>query len=204
MKVSLERVFPMPASAERSWGLLQDVERVAACMPGAAITERIDDRHYKGTVAVRLGPANVSFRGELMLAEIDPASHTLHLTGKGTDTAGGSAASLDLTARVEAVDATSSNLAGKSEASLSGRVATFGGRMAEAVAEQVLQQFAANFAAALQADERSSIGTPATAGTSVGGERPAPARPATPLNGLALLWGALRSWLRSTFGWRRA
>jgi len=58
----------MPAPAERAWELLRDIERLAACMPGARITERIDERHYKGTVAVRFGPANLSFRGELELA----------------------------------------------------------------------------------------------------------------------------------------
>src|SRR5262249_16465818 len=74
LKVSLEKVFPMPAPAERAWQLLQDIERVAACMPGARITERIDERHYKGAVAVRFGPANLSFRGELEIAAIEPAT----------------------------------------------------------------------------------------------------------------------------------
>src|SRR5215472_13105388 len=141
----------MPAPAERAWALLQDIERVAACMPGARITERIDPQHYKGTVAVRFGPANLSFRGDVELAAIEPASRTLRLLGKGTDTSGGSGASLDLTAHVDPVDASSCNLAGRSEVPLSGKVATFGARVADAVAEQVLGQFAANFAAELQA-----------------------------------------------------
>ena len=105
----------MPAPAERAWALLQDIERVAACMPGARITERIDPRHYKGTVAVRFGPANLSFRGDLELAAIEPATRTLRLLGKGTDTSGGSGASLDLTGRIDAVDATSCTLTGRSE-----------------------------------------------------------------------------------------
>ena len=76
----------MPAPAGRAWALLQDIERVAACMPGARITERIDPQHYKGTVAVRFGPANLSFRGDLELAAIEPATRTLRLLGQGTDT----------------------------------------------------------------------------------------------------------------------
>ena len=141
----------MPAPAERAWQLLQDIERVAACMPGARITERIDERHYKGAVAVRFGPASLSFRGEVEVSAIEPETRTLRLLGKGTDASGGSAASLDLTARIEAVDASSCNLTGRSEVSLSGRVATFGARMADAVAEQVLRQFATNFSAPLRA-----------------------------------------------------
>ena len=195
MKVSLERVFPMPASAERAWELLQNIERFAACMPGARITERVDERHYKGAVAVRFGPASLSFRGEVELTAIEPASRTLRLLGKGTDTSGGSGASLDLAAHIDPVDASSCNLAGRSEVSLSGKVATFGARMADAVAEQVLRQFAANFAAELQAQASTPAAAAATAAA------PAP-RPETSLNGLALLWAIVRGWLRG-LGLRR-
>src|SRR5215468_1078213 len=169
----------MPAPAERAWQLLQDIERVAACMPGARITERIDARHYKGAVAVRFGPASLSFRGEVEVSAIEPESRTLRLLGKGTDASGGSAASLDLTAQIEAVDASSSNLTGRSEVSLSGRVATFGARMADAVSEQVLRQFAANFAAALQ-PQATPAGTAPAAGQQV--IAPSPAAPETALN----------------------
>ena len=191
----------MPAPAERAWALLQDIERVAACMPGARITERIDPQHYKGTVAVRFGPANLSFRGDLELAAIEPATRTLRLLGKGTDTSGGSGASLDLTGRIDALDATSCTLTGRSEMSLSGRVATFGGRMAEAVADQVLRQFAANFSAALEKPATPNASAPAS-------ETATAASPAavqqTPLNGLALLWAIVRGWLRGLLGGRNA
>jgi carbon monoxide dehydrogenase subunit G len=221
LKVSLEKTFPLPASADQAWGLLQDVERVAACMPGARITERVDERHYKGTVAVRFGPANMSFRGEIEVATIEPSARTLRLIGKGTDSTGGSGASLDLTARVEAVNDTSCNLVGNSEVSLSGKVAAFGGRMAESVAEQVLKQFAANFAAALQTPHPPAAATPsaaaippvaatppAAAASSPAGDSaqaPASAPPReTQLNALALLWGVVVSWLRSLFHLRGA
>jgi carbon monoxide dehydrogenase subunit G len=193
----------MPAPAERAWELLRDIERLAACMPGARITERIDERHYKGTVAVRFGPANLSFRGELELAAIDPATRTLRLLGKGTDSSGGSAASLDLTAHIDAIDAACSSLLGRSEVSLSGRVATFGGRMADAVAEQVLRQFAANFSAVLEKQA-----TPGAVATAPGSETVTAASPAageeTSLNGLALLWAIVRGWLRGLLGGRGA
>jgi uncharacterized protein len=202
LKVSLERVFPVPAPAERAWQLLQDIERVAACMPGARITERIDERHYKGAVAVRFGPASLSFRGEVEVSAIEPESRTLRLLGKGTDASGGSAASLDLTARIDAVDASSCNLTGRSEVSLNGRVATFGARMADAVAEQVLRQFAANFSAALQAQAPPAETAPAAAGQQAAAAPPA--APETALNGFALLRAIVRGWLRALFGWRRA
>jgi uncharacterized protein len=204
LKVSLEREFPVPAPAVRAWELLQDIERVAACMPGARITERTDERHYKGTVTLRFGPANLTFRGEVELAAIDPVSRTLRLIGKGTDSGGGSGAALDLTASVAAVDAATCTLVGRSELSVSGRAATFGARMADAVAEQVLRQFAANFSAELTS-RASPAGSAPGGGAGEAGTGAASATPKdTSLNGLALLRAVVGGWLRALFRWGRA
>ena len=167
MKVNLEKTFPMPASADIAWTLLKNIEEVAACMPGASITERIDAQHYKGNVAVKFGPASMSFRGEIEVALVDAAARAIQLIGKGTDSTGSSGASMDLSARVEAIDAASCNLLGNSEVSVSGKAAAFGGRMMGAVADQVLKQFAVNFAAkaqALQAQAATSATPPPAPG----------------------------------------
>ena len=198
MKVTLDKTFPIPASAATGWSLLQDIEGVANCMPGAKITERIDDRHYKGTVAVKFGPASMSFRGEVEVRDIDAATQTLRLFAKGTDTTGSSAASMDLTARVEAVDAASCNLLGTSEVSMSGKAATFGGRMMGSVADQVLKQFAANFATQVQAlQSRQAADAPAAAAAATAA--PAVLQAPAQLNGLALMWAVIKDWLRSLF-----
>jgi carbon monoxide dehydrogenase subunit G len=207
VKVSLEKTYPVPASADTTWALLQDVEAVAGCMPGARITERVDERHYKGTVAVRFGPANMTFRGEVEVVSIETDGRTLQLIGKGTDTTGGSGASMDLTARVEAIDGDKSNLVGKSEVSMSGKAATFGGRLAVPVAEQILQQFATNFAA--KAKERQVAPTtraPTTEAADDPVATPAPLRapPQTRLNALALLWNVIKATVRSWFSTRKA
>ncbi|MCW5661254.1 MAG: SRPBCC family protein [Burkholderiaceae bacterium] len=200
MKVQLEKTFPMPASADVAWALLQDIEGVAACMPGAKVTERIDDTHYKGTVALKLGPANMSFRGDIEVKRLDAAARTLQLLAKGTDSAGGSGATMDLTARVDAVDAASCNLIGTSDVSVSGKAATFGQRFMGPVTDQILGQFAANFAARVQAMQATAA-APAVAGSAPA--TPPPVAEAKPLNGLALLWAVLKGWLGSLFG-RRA
>ena len=54
---------------------------------------------------------------------------------------------MDLLARIDEVDARNSTLVGDSTVSMSGRAATFGGRMMNSVADQVLKQFADNFSA---------------------------------------------------------
>lgn len=197
MKIQLEKSYPMPASADTGWALLQDIESVASCMPGAKITERVDAQHYKGTVAVKLGPASLSFRGEIEVRALDAAARSLHLFAKGTDSTGGSAASMDLTARVEAVDAASCNLVGTSEVTMSGKAATFGGRVMGPVSDQILGQFAANFAAKVQAMQA----TPSIAGAAAGSA--APAAEPKPLNALALMWAVVKGWFASLFAARK-
>ena len=200
MKVTLEKIFPMPASANTAWTLLQDIEGVANCMPGAKITERIDAEHYKGTVAVKFGPASMAFRGEVEVRGIDAAAQTLRLFAKGTDTTGSSAASMDLAARVEAVDAVSCNLLGTSEVSMSGKAATFGGRMMGSVADQVLKQFAANFATQVQALQARQV-TDAPVAASIAAP---PSQEPAQLNGLALAWAVIKDWFRSLFAAKKA
>ena len=217
MKVQLERSFALPAGADAAWAFLRDVEAVTACMPGAKIVERIDAQHFKGTVAVRVGPASMAFKGTVEVRDVDVAQRSLRLVGKGTDSTGSSGASMDLLARIESVDAGTSTLVGNSTVAMSGRAATFGGRMMNSVADQVLKQFADNFAlrvAALQAERA----PPEAAATALGGSAsdrgsapkaaapnapPLPA-PSSELNGLALIWAVLKGWLRDMFAGRKA
>jgi len=212
MKVELSKTFPIPGSADVAWEFLQKIEAVAGCMPGAAITERLPAGGYKGTVTVRVGPATMSFRGEVEVRDIDPAAHSLRLLAKGTDTTGTSGATMDLAARVEPVAEGSCNLVGKSEVSMSGKAAAFGGRMMNSVADQILKQFADNFAVqvAALAALRSAVGTPAPSALAAGGDEATAmtkgrlsSAPPTPvaheLNGLALMWAVLKDWLRGLF-----
>ncbi|POR51480.1 hypothetical protein B0G62_1069 [Paraburkholderia eburnea] len=208
MKVVIEKAFPLEATADAAWQCLQDIEAVGGCMPGAKITERVDATHYKGTVTVKIGPAAMSFKGNIEVLELDAAQRTLHLVGKGSDSTGTSGASMDLVATVQASGATC-ELVGKSEVAMSGKAASFGGRMMNTVADQILKQFVANFAALVQSADAPqaapSADDPAAAGTTAqaAAAAPAPAR-AAELNGLALAWAVLRDWLRGLFSHKAA
>jgi len=203
MNVTLEKTFPMPGSAQTAWTLLQDIEGVASCMPGARITERTDAQHYKGTVAVKFGPASMSFRGEIEVKVVDAATRTLRLIGKGTDATGSSGASMDLTARIEDKGGSRSDLVGHSEVSVSGKAAAFGGRMMGSVSDQVLKQFADNFAARVQAMQSEAGGGGGAATGEAPGAAAAEPQPSQ-LNALALMWAIIRDWFTSLFGAKKA
>ena len=197
MKVQLDKTFPMPSSPAIAWEFLQNVEAVAACMPGAKLTEQVGENHHKGTVTVKLGPATMSFRGEVEVQDVDPTTQTLRLIGKGTDSTGNSGVSMNLLARIEAVDGGLSQLVGSSEVSISGKAAAFGGRMMDSVADKILLQFADNFAAEVAALQDPGSG-PKESGDGTTTPR------ATELNALALAWAVFKDWLRSLFSKKKA
>ena len=219
MKVVLEKVFPLAAPADDAWRLMEDIEAVAGCMPGAKITERVDQTHYKGTITVRLGPATMSFKGDIEVANLDPAARSLHLIGKGADSTGTSAASMDLVAAVQATSGEACELTGRSEVQMSGKAAALGARLMQPVADQMLKQFVGNFATRLQ-DRRAqqqaqtadaggvAAATDASSVADVSANAPAGAAPqeAPPseLNGLALAWAVLREWVRGLFSRKAA
>jgi uncharacterized protein len=195
MQAKLEKVFPINASADVTWRLLEDIKSVAGCMPGAEITEQVDSNHYKGRVRVKLGPASAAFAGTIEITASDPAQRKIHLVGKGTDTKGGSAASMDLAAEVRNVDVSKCELVGHAEVTLTGKLASFGGRMINQVSDQILKQFGENFTGLAQSASgaaASPSGSPATP----------PSTPPRELNLLALIWNIIVDFVRRLFGRR--
>ena len=59
----IENEFTVATPVDELWAFLLDVERIAPCMPGAELTETIDERSWKGKVNVKFGPVALSFVG---------------------------------------------------------------------------------------------------------------------------------------------
>jgi carbon monoxide dehydrogenase subunit G len=148
MEVELNRKYPLAVSAARAWAVLSDIRAVAGCMPGAQITEQVDDTHYKGIVKSKVGPAAMTFAGDIEVLELVEGERRLAMLGKGADK-GGSSAAMKLLARLEAGDggADSCVLLGDATVTVSGKLAQFGGRLLVPVADAMLAQFAKTFEA---------------------------------------------------------
>ena len=222
MEVKLEKRYPVAASVEQAWAVLADVRATAACMPGAAITEQLDDTHYKGTVKTKVGPAVMQFGGEIEVLALEPAERKLQMLGKGADKSGSSAA-MNLTAHIEPGEAPGQSvLVGAATVTVSGKLAQFGSRLLVPVSDAMLAQFAGNFsnAAAAVPVAEPAIAAPAapveTAAAGAGGAAapppapvPAPRPPAPPaqvqeLNALALMWTVFKGWLAGLFGGKKS
>jgi hypothetical protein len=137
------------------------------------------------------------------MTEVDASARSLRLLGKGTDSTGSSGASMNLTARIEPAEAGLCTLVGVSELSMSGKAAAFGGRMMSTVGDQILKQFADNFAAQVSALQALRA-APAAPGGASSAPAASPAASAAQLNLLALAWTIFKDWLRGLFSKRAA
>ena len=191
MKVSLDKVYPVAASVDAAWAFLQDIKSVASCMPGAEITEQSDETHFKGMIKVKVGPAVASFKGEIEVQDIDAEKKQLILLGKGADTKGTSSASMLLTASIRETENGQCELAGQSEVTVNGKMASFGGRMMDSISERILQQFADNFANNVIA---LGEGSEAKAAATKVAEAP------KELNSLAIMWHLIAGFFSKMFG----
>lgn len=218
MEVKLEKRYPLDVDAVRAWTLLADLKAVAGCMPGAEITEQLSENSYKGGVKVKVGPATAQFGGTVEVLASDPQARTMTLRGKGADK-GGSSASMDLTAVIEANTANPAHcvLVGDAAVIVNGKFAQFGGRMMVQVSDMILGQFVENFrqtalampvagGAAAAAGEAPAACVADDAAASAAGAAPA-AQAAAPvvareINGLAIFWALVKSWWLGLFGRR--
>jgi len=217
MEVKLDKRYPLDVDPARAWAILSDLKAVAGCMPGAELTEQLSETSYKGGVKVKVGPAVAQFGGQVDVLEKDEAARKMVLRGKGADK-GGSSASMDLAATIEADPANpaTSVLHGDAAVIVNGKFAQFGGRMMVQVSDMILAQFVENFRQAAQAlPAPASQAAAQDAAAAFGGEleaaagatASAPAAPATKpapvaqeINGLAIVWALIKNWWLGLFG----
>jgi carbon monoxide dehydrogenase subunit G len=206
--------FEVPLPPAQAWAFLLDIQRIAPCMPGAELTEVVDESTYKGKVAVRLGPVALSFAGTAKFEDIDHAAHKARVKAQGSDVKGRGGASANVTFALEPVTE-GTKVVIDTDLNLSGSVAQYGraSGMIQSVASQIIGQFAA----ALRGEIAKSHATPvaeraasldsgaSTAETPPSTAAPAAAAPATsaapspaakPISGFSLILRALWDWLR--------
>jgi uncharacterized protein len=210
MEVKLDKRYPVSAAIEQAWTVLSDIRATAACMPGAQITEQLDDTHYKGTVKSKVGPAVMTFGGDIEVLGIDVAARELKMLGKGADKSG-SSASMNLVAHLEPGDTPDTSvLVGQATILVSGKLAQFGSRLLVPVSDAMLGQFAGNFSSAAAAVPLPETAQEAAAQARAtnDGMPPAPKAVAAPapvkeLNALALMWTVIKGWFAGLFGGKK-
>jgi uncharacterized protein len=172
----IENTVEVDAPLDRVWALVNDIPRVAPCMPGAALTGVVDDQTYEGTVAVKLGPLRMAYKGKVVVEAVDEANHSARLAASGRDTKGAGTARASVETRLEPAGDSHTRLHVTSDVQLTGKVASFGrGGAINDVATRLFGQFADCLRATLEAGPAAE---PAAAGAAAPVEDRAASGPA--------------------------
>jgi carbon monoxide dehydrogenase subunit G len=145
--VQLENSFTVPVPIDEAWRVLLDIERIAPCMPGAAL-DTVDGDDFTGRVKVKLGPINLTYQGKASFIEKDEAAHKAVIDARGKDQRGNGTAAAVVTAKL-AAEGSITRVDVLTDLNITGRPAQFGRGVMTDVGNKLLGQFADKLAAQL-------------------------------------------------------
>ena len=144
MEVTSDKNFELNADIDTVWNVLINPEKVVNCVPGAELTEKIDENHLKGKVTIKIGPVTAKFNGDVEIEKREVSNYELAMTGKGSDISGKGGAAMSMWLKLNAFE-TGTEVCCRMTVSITGRIAQFGARMIEAVNNKMFEQFMSNF-----------------------------------------------------------
>ena len=144
MEVKAEKNFELNANIAKVWNVLINPEKVVTCVPGAELTNTIDENHLKGKVSIKIGPVTAKFRGDVEIEKRESSNYELTMSGKGSDITGKGGASMGMRIKLNELE-TGTDVCCRMTVSITGRIAQFGARMIEAVNNKMFEQFISNF-----------------------------------------------------------
>jgi carbon monoxide dehydrogenase subunit G len=175
--MKLEQSFEVAAPLARVWEALIDVQRVAPCLPGAAVTDRNDDGSYNGTFKVKIGPTSAAYSGKLHMEDVDESAHTATMQAAGTDKRGQGGAKATIVSSVVDSGSGSTRVTVITDYHITGRLARFGrGGMIEDISNRLLGDFAKCLQSSLAGEPEP--GPEVESSTAASGSSPAVGSPA--------------------------
>ncbi len=173
MGFDIVKTFVVRSSPEQVWSFLTDPERVARCLPGAAITGKLDDHTWQGTMTVKVGPVSSSYKGKVAFEKLDTASRTAQIVATGQDVRGRGGADLRLTSSLVAKAPGETEITTSSHVNVTGILAQMGRGMVQDVSDQMFQVFSQRVRAELESAPAAAA--PAATTSSAPAQTPAPA-----------------------------
>lgn len=141
MAIRSEQTFQVQAPIPQVWALLSDPRKVATCVPGAKITEQVDDKTYHGTISVKVGPSVTDYKGEVQIVRMDAEHYEIEILGKGRDVRGKGSASMKMTGKLRALPGGGTEVISVSEVNVVGILAQMGARVINEVSNLMFQEF---------------------------------------------------------------
>lgn len=141
MGMQIEKSFVVKAPASAVWDFLTDPYKVARCLPGAAITDKVDDQNYTGTITVKVGPVTANYRGKMRFDRLDEAAGGADISATGQETRGKGGADMRMKSRVVERAPGETEVTVVSDVNVVGMLAQFGRGMIQDVSDQLFQKF---------------------------------------------------------------
>ena len=184
--MDLHHQFEVAAAVDHTWSAFLDMPRVAPCMPGAEVTEVIDERNIKGDARVKVGPLNLRFAGQAEITQIDDSSRSALMIAKGSDAKGRGSAETEVRFSLSEAGDDRTLVDLHTELTLSGSVAQYGrvSGLIDEIANQLIAEFVENLEV-----ELAQAATPTAA--------PAPTPKA--VSGLSVFFRALGALIKKWF-----
>lgn len=170
--MKLEHSFNVNEEIDVAWDVLNDVRKVALCMPGAAV-DTVDGDDVTGSCKIKLGPIALTYRGQATFVERDAAAHRMVLKGQGQDGTNGRAA-LTVVANLSS-DGAQTRVDLVTDLKLTGKPAQFGRGVMADVGDRLIGQFAEALSQQLAADKlapQSVVPIHANSGPDAGSSEP--------------------------------
>ena len=202
MAIDIQEKFEIEAPADVVWQFIVTPEKIVGCLPGASLTEVVDERNFLGRVKIKLGAVTAAYKGKIQFQEVDAERHVLVMLGEGKDPSGGTARA-EITVRLAELENGSTEMTTVAKIDLTGKVMQVGGGMIKGVSHQLFQRFAKT------AKQRLETQGVAVSNAADSGAASTPARVAddAPLKILPLLFqtlgAALANFFRRIFGGAR-
>jgi uncharacterized protein len=198
--MQLENSFTVSAAPDRVFAYLLDVNKVVGCVPGAELTEVVDESTFKGKVKVKVGPITVAYSGTARITGRDEGTRSATLEAEGRETTGQGSARAKAVMTVTP-DGSGSVVRITTDYSIAGRVAQFGRGVMEDVSRRIVNQMAD----CIKANVEGADQPPAVEGGSAAVEpRPQPQVTAPPINAVSLFFSVLWTGIRRVFGAKTA
>ena len=145
MEVKAEKQLKLNQNPDMVWKMMIDPSFMVKTVPGAELTELLDDRNFNGKISLKIGPVTAKFDGEAEFTKLVEEDYELTLEGKGLDTSGKGGANMTMNIKLAPIDDGGTEMKSSMSLSITGRLAQFGGRMIVAVNNKMFDQWAKSF-----------------------------------------------------------
>lgn len=163
MAIEISKSFIVNASPDATWSFLTDPVRVARCLPGAAITNQVDERTHAGTITVKVGPVAATYKGTMRFERLDAAAHTAEIVAAGQDVRGKGGADMRMTSTLVERAPGETEVRITSQVNVMGILAQFGRGMIQDISDQMFGKFVEGVRAELEKTDDPAAAPPAAA-----------------------------------------